>query len=491
MSLVKKSITGSIIGLISFLITIGQSIVIVPYLLSHWSKETYGIWIACYLFINLLRTLDAGHQIYVGNEFAVLINKDILNAKILLGSSIRIALSIGLTELIIYCIIVYFKFDEIAIGISPSVDIHLGLLLMVLMWFCVGSIGGILVRIIIPLGYFNRSAKWGIFVKLVEILLLVLAINLHWSIGELLCYWAVSAFIYSIIIILDVKSISKDYYPWWQAGTFSFGFYNFRKSLAITANNFLEQFAINGHIFLISNVLGVGKIAQFTTIRTATNVLNQGNQIIINPILPDIVRFHVNDEKQKITDIIHFNWLLLNIVFTLPILLFAPYVEPLYKLWTNNQLDYSYLLTFGLLLAVFTNSLGRLFFNYLSSLNNIKAIVFCNVARVLILFPGAYISLKISNNINGLGLIILIAEVVCGLGLPYIFAKNMGLRANILVPVYSILVMFAYTSFTYYFNLNNFLFLFISILLLVILIYWQWKVLPQYLKAKLKTKVKF
>ena len=106
-SIEKRTLESTISGGLLFFISFVQSIVLVPFFLKYWGNEKYSLWITLFAFVNLMRTLDTGHQNYIGNEFNKLFHINKIEAKKLLGSSFKVAYFIGGLELIIYLFILF------------------------------------------------------------------------------------------------------------------------------------------------------------------------------------------------------------------------------------------------------------------------------------------------------------------------------------------------------------------------------------------------
>ena len=346
-NITSRSLLGILYGGVNFVLTFFQSLLLVPFILDFWTKENYGIWLACYAFITLMRTIDAGHQTYIGNEFMKAYHEDIARAKTILGSSIKIALFLGFLEVLIFLIVIYLEKENVLIGISTDGRLNIGLLCMLVSWWIIGSAAGVLVKCFLPVGLFNRTIFWSIIYKLIEIALLIIAVTKGWEIWYILCVLSIVFFLYCVIALYDIKSKIPSIYPWWQYGSFKQGFKGFITSLMLTFNGFIEQISSNGLLILIGNFASTAAIPVFTTLRTASNVFLQITQITINPLVPDMVRFHTANEKHKIASIFNINWFLLNFFLILPLILVVPFLQELYELWTRDKLVFDKLLSYS------------------------------------------------------------------------------------------------------------------------------------------------
>lgn len=419
-----RSFSGVMYGIIHFTLSFLQNILIVPFILSKWGSENYGIWIASYAFISIMRTLDSGHQLYLGNEYIKLFYLDVDKAKKLLASGIKIAMLIGLLEFAIFFSIIYFNSEKLFIGVSTNYILNWGLGFMFFVWFLVGSAGGIIHRIILAFGLFNRSVFWSIVYKLLEVSLLLVAVLKNWSVGFTFIVLAAILFIYSIVVLIDIKNKVPSIYPWWVNGSIKEGFRSFKLSLLITLNGFVDQFNLNGMLILIGNILTASTIPIYSTLKTFSNIFIQINQIVLNPLLPDFIKYHTINEKSKINDILNINWFLLNFILIIPILLILPYTKDLYEWWTQGKLQFDILLSNFLFLSVIIISYGKIMMFYLSGINHLKALLITNIFRVIILFTLTIIFLFKAKSLSFIGFSICISEFFASLLIPFYFVKK-------------------------------------------------------------------
>lgn len=493
MSLAKRSLSGLIYGGVQFFLNLLQGIILVPFILTYWTSEQYGTWLAIYAFISLLRTLDTGHQNYVGNEFVKFYHTDLKKSQEILGSSLRFALCIGGFEFFIFLTFLLAGHEAKVVGMPTTPMLNIGIMSMLLMWWAVGCVGGIIVKIILPIGLYDRTIFWGIINRLLEVVILLSAIYFQWEIGIVFIVLAITMFIYSIIVIYDIKVKVPSVYPWWQYGSFKQGFQGFKISLLLTFNNFIEQFSSNGIIILIGNLSTISLIPMFTTMRTVSNVFLQANQIILGPITPDIIKFHVLNEKNKIKDIIHINWFVLNFVLLIPILIVSPYLNKLYLLWTKNTIPFEPIFCYSLIISIVIISFGKIMMSYLSGINNFQSLLMTNIVRIIILFPSSYFVLNHYNTITYIGLCVCFSEIFASIILPFYFVrKQLGSSGNgltLLFPCITIVFLSIYMFYVGTHKINHYHIILLCIFSFVIMAL-QWFLLPIIIKEKLMKTIK-
>ncbi len=103
-----------------------------------------------------------------------------------------------------------------------------------------------------------------------------------------------------IFALFYIKKKLPEFFPWWQVWEWKTAFKNFRNSLVLTGNTIAQQFSNNGIILFIAKFFSSSIVPVFTTIRTITNTAAASTNIIIQAMVPDVVKFHAKGEKEKL-----------------------------------------------------------------------------------------------------------------------------------------------------------------------------------------------
>ncbi|MCZ7612747.1 MAG: hypothetical protein M5T52_04175 [Ignavibacteriaceae bacterium] len=182
----------------------------------------YGIWIALFAGFTLLQVFDFGHQSYIGNLLNVEYHIDRKKFYNHLGSSLTIAILLGILQLTITIFLVITGYLNDFLGVSTGESnyyvISVSMLSLMLMWVIAGSIGGILIKILIPAGYMAQSITWGIIFKLSQFLsLLIVAINGGKILEASLVYSIVQLFL-SYIVFKYIKISCPNFIPGGKSG---------------------------------------------------------------------------------------------------------------------------------------------------------------------------------------------------------------------------------------------------------------------------------
>lgn len=397
---------------------------LIPVFLTYWGDEKYGYFLAIYAFIQLMRTLDTGHQVYVGNEFSKNYYQNPGMAYKILSSSIGIAFILGFIELLFFLIFWYSGILDSIIGVDLMANKYLlwGILGMLMMWWLVGSIGGILARIILAKGYYAESVMFAILIKFIETIILFVCVYCNYSINFTFILIAFATLIYSLGVFYWTMRRMPEYFPWWRYYDMRLGFNNFGKSMILTTNGFLEQMNSNGTLLLIGKILSAGVIPIFTTVRTLTNTMTMLTNLMVQPLIPEMIRFESEGQKDKIWKIIEVNWLISGAIISFSFLVLMPFVELLFSKWTNGHIEFNSLLFYLLAFSVVAVNFGRSMTSYLIGINDLKGISLLTYIRFLLVFGISFLLIG-KLGLVAIGTGILFSELVCSVILPAIFAK--------------------------------------------------------------------
>jgi O-antigen/teichoic acid export membrane protein len=495
-SLEKRTLESSMAGAALFILSFIQNILLVPMFLKFWGAEKYGIWISIFAFASLLKTLDTGHQNYVGNEFNKAFFSDINLAKKILGSAFFIAILLGIFEIIVYCIFAWGIADPQTVGLSSNIttnnNLRYSLLFFLLVWGVSGSVGGLLVRIILPLGIYAKTTVFSLIYKIGEIIILLFAILGKWDISNLCFFYALITGIYNLLLFFYVKKVLPSYFPWWQSISWGYGIKNFTRSLVLTANGFIEQFNSSGIVLLVSKQMGILFVPIFTTIRTVTNMVLQITNLVTNPLAPEIIMYHSKGENRKIILLFETNWFIAGLIVNIPFILLAPFIEKLYTLWVKHALVFDIKLYYLLTLSVAFVNFGRSYVTYLTSTNSLFSMMIITVSRFSLTIGLSFILLPYYHLI-GIGIAILVAEMISSFILPLIlvtFQMDKIIKFSIgefqIFGLGQIMVLSIYYLVSYIFpHAFYFIFLF-SITIMFLLSYLQWKSLNIEIKIRFK-----
>jgi O-antigen/teichoic acid export membrane protein len=495
----KRVFSNYSIGLISFIITFVQAIVIVPILLKYWGNDTYGIWLTLFAGFAILQTFDFGHQTYIGNLLNVDYHRDKKLFSQNLSSSIIIAFLLGSLELIITIIIIVSGYLNKFLGISNSVinysTIAYSLISFILMWIITGSVGGVLVKMLIPSGYMVPSLIWGIIFKLAQFLSLFLVASGGGKILLASIVYSIVQTVLSIFLFIYIKNKMPEFFPWWKGFNIKIGFRNLKKSGILTLNNLLQQLTTNGLVLFITNFFSASVVPSFTTVRTLTNTATVFTNLFITSIQPDLIKYHAKSEIDKLRSTLDANWFFSGLVVNVGLILVLPFVTDIFKIWTKGLISFDFNLFISLAASISVINFGAGLYNYLFGINNLRAVSAITVIRVITLFVFSYY-LSGFMGLTGIGVAVLISEIFSSMILPYFYVQkilkslngSLNLKTTITaaVPPLILIVFAALTlsgiEFNYY--------IWGAALLSVIIIYiFNWSILDKDVKERAKNLI--
>jgi len=294
---------------------------------------------------------------------------------------------------------------------------------LLLVWIIFGSFGGILHRLMIPVGLMYQSQWWGILYSFTQLLSIIITVISGGSILDVcIVYALVQAFVYTLTFIY-IKNKIPLFFPWWKLKDWKTAFSNFGKSLVLTINNIIQQLGNSGLILFIANLFSVATIPVFTTLRTITNSAGSITNVFITSLVPDLVRYHANGEGRKVLATQNANWFITGSIINLGILIIMPFIEALYVLWTKGHLEFNFQLFLFLAASISFLSFGTGLNTYIKSINDLFSQTVIIFTRVILIFLFSYLFIT-SLGIAAVGLGILISELVSSVILPVYFVNK-------------------------------------------------------------------
>ncbi|HEY9278155.1 MAG TPA: hypothetical protein VIO87_08135 [Methylotenera sp.] len=401
-------------GLSTFLSIVFQ-LISVPVCLMFWGKETYGNWLALFAAFMLLRSLDTGYVAYVGNKLNSLYHQDKQALRQHLSSAVIGIGLIGALQLLLASSTFVFHpmADMLGLGsgVADGFSDKFGLLLLVISWILTGSYFGIVHRLLIPAGMMFQAAWWSMLFQTSQFVAIMLASLLSLDMLQTSFLFAISQMVIYLSSVIYIKHKLPDYYPWWKNPDFRTGFRDLSQSMMLTISNLIQQGATNGIVLLIALLGGPISVPIFTTIRTLTNLWNTVSNVFTTPLLPDLVRFHVKNEGEKIISMIKAHWVLTGAIVNMGVLLIYPLLPFIYGYWTGHNIALNNGLLATLLSSVVVTNAGSAMAMHLNGINSLRVILVTSVVRgVLGLGCGALFYDKLGLVSFGLG--VLIGELI-------------------------------------------------------------------------------
>jgi O-antigen/teichoic acid export membrane protein len=422
-----RAVKNTAVGVISFFVTMCQTIVAVPILLKYWGNDTYGLWLILMAGFSLLQTLDLGHQSYIGCKLNVQYHTNPQLSRCTLGSSLLIAYFLGMVEMVVCVLLIASNKISLLLSVSPQVisenKLSFGLLILMVMWLVIGSASGIIVRVMIPGGMLYESLWFGIALRFAQFLSIIIVAVAG---GNLLAACLSYSIIQTIITMLALVYITKklpQFYPWWHMAQWREGFRGLQKSLVLTLISIGQQLTNNGLVIAISMLFTAAMIPAFTTLRTLTNTAGTVTSIFIMALAPDMIRYHAIRETDKLDSIFNTNWFISGICVNFGIILVLPVIEPIYKFWTKGLLAFNPTLFLLLTVAISLTNFGAGLTMYLQGINDLRSQTFMTMIRTGVLFLVIF-GFSSYCGILSVGIGCVVAELFASVVLPVFFVSK-------------------------------------------------------------------
>ena len=433
MSTAARLISGTAASWVQIVVNMGSQVVLVPIYLLYWDTETYGVWLAVQGIMNTLSMLDLGHQNFLAYEFLRLGQGNRPALSKYLWSGIVMGWIICLVQIILIVILILSGALSFLLGDSGIENASLvesaaiALALQGVAWLLFASSPGLLGRALAAFGYFPRTAWWTAVGVTMTALSPLVAVILGADLVITSLVLVIGTAIYTIPIYIDFFKLLRKEKIGFVKPSMAIGYINFRKSLPLLGKSLFENVRQQGVRLILTPLAGPVGLVAFSTMRTGANVALQGLNTIVNPLLPDLMRFlHARDQPR--TESAFATVWILVIAFMAPgVVILQAVVEPLYLLWTQNKVAFDPLLfailSFGVLVyAAVQPAVAVVIGNNLTKVQ----LALTTIAAIIVLVF-LIISVPIIG-IVGAGVALLLAEIVAAMG--YKKHAKMWLRQN-------------------------------------------------------------
>jgi O-antigen/teichoic acid export membrane protein len=294
-------------------------------------------------------------------------------------------------------------------------------------WLLLASSPGLMGRALATFGYFPRTAWWTVVGVTVTALSPLFAVIMGAELVITSLVLMIGTAIYTLPIYLDFFKLLKKEKIGLVKPSLSIGYKNFRKSLPLLGKSLFENVRQQGVRLVLTPLAGPVGLVAFSTMRTGANVALQGLNTIVNPLLPDLMRFlHARDQPR--TESAFATIWILVIAFMAPgVVILQTMIEPLYVLWTQNKVSFNPLLFAFLSLGVLVYAVVQPAMAVVIGNNLTKVQLALTTLAAIIVLAFLILSVPLIG-IVGAGAALLLAEISAAAGYK-IYAKR-WLRQN-------------------------------------------------------------
>jgi len=379
----SRVIRGSLVGLLGVGLGIITAVATVPLLLRWWNEPTYAVWLAVFAFYLLLQTFDSGYTTYLGNEFLRQAHEDSRAYATAFASGLRVAIMVGAVQLVACLAILAFGLVPRVLGLpanDPAAhDAGLALLALSVAWWLSAPVGGVLAGLYYPAGLFVRAQWWAIANKLLLFLALVVPVACGGGIVAVALTISAGSILYTIVFSLDAVRHIPVARQWGAQASLRESLVGIRRSLGVTGNNAVQQLSTSGLALAVASIFGALALPVFTTLRTLANAAAAVATVAVNPMVPDMVRYQVHGQWQKLRASFEACWFGVGAAVQFGLLVTFPYVDVVYATWTHGRMQFDAPLYALLGWSIGVAALGAPALRYLQAMNRLRAQTVANV----------------------------------------------------------------------------------------------------------------
>ncbi len=421
MSTAARLISGSVASWAQIGVTMASQIVLVPVYLSYWDVKTYGIWLAIQGIMSALSMLDLGHQNYMGFEFLRLGRMNIPMLRKSFWSALVFSIMISLFQIFLIAVLIFTGILTVLLGESRTTDPELinaagiALILQGVSWLAVMTIPGLMGRVLAAFGYYPRFAWWGFLYTIVVGMSPLVAVVLGADLLMASVAFLIGSFTFAAALYVDIFRLLKREKIRFVKPSLPLGYSNFIKSIPLLGKSLFENVRQQGVRLVLAPLAGPVGLAAFSTMRTGANVALQGLNTIINPLLPDLMRF-LHDRDQPRSEAAFATVWIVVVAFMAPgVVILQTFVEPFYIFWTQGKITFDPLLFAILSLGVLVYAVVQPAMAVVIGNNLTKTqLALASMAAVIVF--GILILLVPVIGILGAAIALLLAEVAAAIG---------------------------------------------------------------------------
>jgi O-antigen/teichoic acid export membrane protein len=373
---------------LSTVLTVVFQMVSVPVCLHFWGKERYGGWLALFSAFMLLRSLDGGFALYVGNKLNYLYHQNLAELRRHLSSAAAGIVLISVAQLLLAAGTLIFQPLAATLGMAGDqagdLMAKLGLLVLIGSWVLTGSYLGIVHRLLIPAGLMYQAAWWAMGFQVTQFAAMMIAATLRFGMLQTSLLFALSQLTIYVTSAYYVRYKLPAFVPWWQGFRIRTGLSDLGRSLLLTASNTIQQTTLNGAVLVVAGLAGPVAVPVFTTVRTLTNLWVSVTTVLSTPLLPEVVRIHVKGEAHKLLAINQAYWVLVGSVVNWGTLLAYPLMPFVYESWTTHAVTLDKPLLCFMLGGVVLANAGALMALHLNGINSLGIVLSASVARAVL-----------------------------------------------------------------------------------------------------------
>ena len=363
-------------------------LVSVPVCLHYWGRDAYGNWLAVFAALQMVQALGSGFALYVGNQLNQLYHTSVPDLRRHLASAMAGTAVIASLQLLVvgaaFCIPPMARMLGVSGDQAVDLSARAGLLVLVVSWVLTGAYIGIVDRLYIPANLMHQAAWLAMALLALQFIDIMAAALLQLDVLHASILLALSQAAVYLGSVSYARRKLPEFFPLHRGFDWRVGLADLRRSLPLTLSNLVQQAATNGTVLLITFLGGVATVPAFTTVRTVSNLWTQVTTVLSAPLLPDIVRFHVHGEADKLLAVNKAFWAMIAAVVNIGTLLVYPLLPWVYGHWTGHAITLDFELLCLMLGSVVAGNTGALVSLHLNGINRLGIVLTGSVLRAVL-----------------------------------------------------------------------------------------------------------
>lgn len=405
-----------------------------PIYLSFWDAQTYGVWLILLGMVGYLALISTAYQQYTYGEVLKCGPQDSEAVRTIYRTSLVIAVAIALIEFAAVAALAPVAAaaaipDESVAGTASTVALII--VLFAMLNLATMPFGAITARTLTIYGHYPAMAAWSLLRTTSSLFLPAIAVAFGADLRTAGIVLIASHSVPATLALASWARLAK------RQGLFEptqldwrMGMRNIVYCLPLAGRIFIDSFRQQGFRLVLGAYAGASAVTALATMRTFANVLHQGLTTITAPLMPELMRYVLNRDQDRMEGAFAIVWLSLFVFLVPGVLLLCLVAEPLFVFWTRGAVTFDPVLFLTLLVAVLIFAAGQPALAILQGRNRVAWQIGVSITGAACL--GAFaVALVPPMGIRGAGFALLAAEIGAG-ALAVIGATrtlaNLGLR---------------------------------------------------------------
>ena len=372
----------------TFVSIVGQFLT-VPIYLSHWQGSTYGVWLILQGLLGYLTLVSVAFQQYTFAEVMKTGPDQLDIVRRIYWSALGVGYIIAAME---FTVVIGFVPSAVRAALPEDITVPaetvVGLLVLFsLVQLLLMPFGAITANTMTIYGYYPRSAAWGLCNVIATMFAPAGAVLLGADLMVAGLVFVSAHAASGFLMLIDYASLARRYKLMARTAIdWREGFVAAFRCLPLAARTFIDSFRQQGFRILLGFFAGASAVTALATTRTFANVLHQGINTIIAPLMPELMRYVVIRDQDRTEGSFALVWLCLFTLLVPGVLLLCLLAEPLFLFWTRDEVGFDPILFLTLLVVVLVFAAGQPAASILQGQNQVSWMVSAALAAAAGLF---------------------------------------------------------------------------------------------------------